>query len=134
MEVKPTSDQLSAPVPQHSEVQQPGATGAGNFGKFLGNAVNIAGNLAAKAAGAQTMGIGPLVGSIAGGLNGGVGGAGGLGGGLDGAIGDQGAQFQQLLELPEQIPTQSAEFNSLTNISKTEHETRMSAIRNIRAG
>ena len=60
MEVKPTSDQLTA-IPQHTDVQQPGATGGGNFGKFLGTAVNIAGNLASKAAGAQTMGIGPLL-------------------------------------------------------------------------
>ena len=129
MDIKPTSDQLAAPVPQHTEtVQQP--TGAGKFGQFLGTAVNVAGQLASTVAGAQTMGMGPIAGNILGGLNGGAAaGAGGLAGADTG-----GQNFEQLLLLQEKIQNESAQFNAQTNISKTEHETRMSAIRNIRAG
>ena len=124
MEINPTSDQLAA-VPTHTDTTT-GATGSGNFGKVLGGVVNVAAQLASKAAGAQTMGLGPLAGSLLNGSTSGIGGS-GLGG-------DQAASFQQLLQEQEQIQTESAQFTALTNISKTEHETRMSAIRNIRAG
>jgi hypothetical protein len=127
MDIKPTSDQLT-PVPTHTDTATP-ATGGGNFGKVLGGVVNIASQLASGAAGAQTMGLGPLAGSLLNGGSGGIGGAGGVGGGQ---FGD--ASFADLLKEQEQIQTESAQFTALTNISKTEHESRMSAIRNIRAG
>ncbi len=123
IEINPTSNQLSA-VPQHSEA--PAATGGQSFGKVMGGVINIAGQLASSVAGAQTMGLGPIAGSL---LNGGIGGAGGVGGDQFG-----GASFQELLKQQTQIQQESAQFTALTNISKTEHESRMSAIRNIRAG
>jgi hypothetical protein len=72
---------------------------------------------------------------VAGNLIGGITGAQGLNGGdLDSALANQTNQQEQLLLLQERIQNESAQFNVLTNISKTEHETKMSAIRNVRAG
>jgi hypothetical protein len=130
MEINPTSDQLSIPVQQHSQPAQQNTTGA-KFGQFLGQAVNVAGQLASTVAGAQTMGMGPVAGNLIGGITG----AQGLNGGdLDSALANQTNQQEQLLLLQERIQNESAQFNVLTNISKTEHETKMSAIRNVRAG
>ena len=122
METTPVSTELSAtPVAAHSDVSTGQSSGA-SFGKVLGAAVSVAGQLASTVAGAQSLGIGPLAGSLAGGLNGSS--------GTD--FGNQ--SFQDLLLQQEQIQKESAVFTSLSNISKTEHETRMSAIRNMRAG
>jgi hypothetical protein len=135
MDINPTSDQLITPVREHSEKKHASGGGGGaKFAQFLGGAVNMAGQLASGVAGAQTMGLGPIAGNLlGGGLNGGSG-IGGIGGG--GALdpSNQATQFEQLLQLQEQLQTQSQQFTALTNISKTDHETRMSAIRNIRGG
>ena len=122
METKPVSNELSAaPFAAHKEVSTGQNAGSG-FGKVLGAAVSVAGTLASTVAGASSLGIGPLAGSLAGTLNGGSG----------SDFGNQ--SFQDLLLQQEQIQKESAVFTSLSNISKTEHETRMSAIRNMRAG
>jgi len=42
-------------------------------------------------------------------------------------------QFFQLLQLQNQMQVQNQQFSTLSNVSKTEHETRMAAVRNIRA-
>jgi hypothetical protein len=122
MDVTPTSNQLAdTQTPQHSPVAAPASTGM-NFGQMLGTAVNVAGQLASTVGGAQTMGLGPLVGSLTGGLNGSTG----------TGFGD--TSFEDLLLQQEQIQKETTIFNSLTNISKTEHESRMAAIRNFKDG
>jgi hypothetical protein len=118
-------------VQQHSQPAQQN-TGGAKFGQFLGQAVNVAGQLASTVAGAQTMGMGPVAGNLISGITGGN--QGGLSGDLSSALDNQAAQQEQLLLLQERIQNESAQFNTLTNISKTEHETKMSAIRNVRAG
>src|SRR3954465_2205547 len=114
MKVDPQSDQLSS-VPNHSQVSV-GATGNEKFRQVLGGTINIAGQLAGAAAGGSTMGLGPLAGNIANGLLNGSGDAGNV-------------DPMQLLQLQQQLQTQSQVFNTLSNTSKTEHETRMAAVR-----
>ncbi|HEY7120130.1 MAG TPA: hypothetical protein VH475_26315 [Tepidisphaeraceae bacterium] len=121
IKVNPESDQF-VPVQEHTPVQTANNSGV-NFGKVLGGAANIAGQLVSGVAGAQTLGLGPLVGNIAGSL---AGGNGVSGGPLDGS------ELTNLLQLQNEIQRQSLVFNAQTNISKTDHETRMSAVRNIR--
>ena len=129
IEINPTTNQL-APVKQHTQPAQQNNTGA-KFGQFLGQAVNVAGQLAATVGGGGALGAGPVAGS----LFGNVANQNGINGGdLDSALGDSFNQQEQLLLLQEKVQNQSAQFNVLTNISKTEHETKMSAIRNVRAG
>ena len=129
IEINPTTNQLE-PVRQHSEPAKQN-TGGAKFGQFLGQAVNVAGQLAATVGGGGALGAGPVAGNLfsnianPNGLN---------GGNLDSALGDSFNQQEQLLLLQERVQNQSAQFNVLTNISKTEHETKMSAIRNVRAG
>jgi hypothetical protein len=122
IKVNPETDQF-APVQEHSPVQNNTTSdGGGKFKQFLGGAVNIAGQLASSAAGAQSFGLGPLVGNLASSLGGG-----GLGGGaLDGG------QLTGLLQVQNEIQRQSLVFNAETNISKTDYETKMSAVRNIK--
>src|SRR5579859_2442035 len=115
MKVNPESDQLSS-VPAHSDVSV-GPSGSDKFRQVLGGTINLAGQLAGVAAGGSTMGMGPLAGNIANGLLGGVGGT------TDAGSIDP----MQLLQLQEQIQTQSQVFNTLTNVSKEEHDTRMAA-------
>src|ERR1700704_2956908 len=120
MEVTPTSNQLAEnQTPQHSPLPAPASTGM-NFGQMLGTAVNVAGQLASTVGGAQTLGLGPLVGNLAGSLNGSTG----------TGFGD--TSFQALLLQQEQIQQETTVFNSLTNISKAEFESRMAAIRNFK--
>ena len=117
MKVNPESDQLST-VPQHSDVSV-GPTGSDKFRQVLGGTINLAGQLAGTVAGGSTMGMAPLAGNIAGSL---------LGGTTDTGTVDP----MQLLQLQEQLQTQSQVFNTMSNISKTEHETRMAAVRNMK--
>jgi hypothetical protein len=131
IKVNPETDQFN-PVREHTETQAAGG-GGGKFDQVLGSAANIAGQLAMGAAGVQTGGAGPLIGKIAGSLAGGGLGGAGLGGGLGGGPLD-GSELTNLLQLQNEIQRQSLVFNAQTNISKTDHETRMSAVRNIRAG
>ena len=125
MKVNPQTDQFGA-VPQHTDTAKP-AAGDQTFNKVLGGAIQVAGQLASTVAGAQGLGLGSLGTSLASGLTGGAGGAGGIGG----SGGDP--SFQDLLTLQTQLQRESLVFNSQTNISKTDHETRMSAVRNIKA-
>lgn len=120
MDVKPTSNQFNNPPPVqvHSEVAKAGDGGAG-FRQFIGGAVQVAGQLVGNVAGAGGLGMGPL----GGGLNAITGGPPGTGG----------SDFAQLLQLQERMQRESAQFNTLSNVSKTEHETRMAAIRNMKA-
>ena len=123
IKVNPETDQF-APVQEHSQVQNTTSDGGAKFKQFLGGAVNIAGQLASSAAGAQSFGLGPLVGNLASSIGGGGGGLGG--GALDGG------QLTGLLQLQNEIQRQSLIFNAETNISKTDFETKMSAVRNIK--
>jgi hypothetical protein len=119
MKVNPESDQLSS-VPTHSNVSV-GPTGNEKFRQVLGGTINLAGQLAGVAAGGSTMGLGPLAGNIANGLLG------------SGATGDAGTvDPMQLLQLQQQLQTQSQVFNTLSNVSKEEHDTRMAAVRNFK--
>ncbi|HSI32801.1 MAG: hypothetical protein ACAI43_25405 [Phycisphaerae bacterium] len=121
MKVNPQTDQFAA-IPQHDGAQAKKADAGGQqFAQILGGAVQVAGQLAGTVAGAQGFGLGGLAGNLLGG-----GGAGGLGGG-DPSTAD-------LLQMQNQIQRESLVFNAQTNISKTDHDTRMAAVRNIRAG
>ena len=124
MKVNPESDQLSS-VPTHSNVQV-GPTGNEKFRQVLGGTINLAGQLAGVAAGGSTMGMGPLAGNIASGL------LGSAGSSLTGATDAGTIDPMQLLQLQEQIQTQSQVFNTLSNVSKEEHDTRMAAVRNFK--
>ena len=127
MKVKPETDQF-APVPVHTETAKPAVDGGAGFKQALGGAIGIAGQLAGTMLSAQTGGLAPLVGGLLGGGGGGnVGGVGGFNLGNDPSPAD-------LLQLQNQIQRESLVFNAQTNISKTDHETRMSAIRNVKAG
>ena len=121
IKVNPETDQF-APVQEHTAVQNTTSDGGAKFKQFLGGAVNIAGQLASSAAGAQSFGLGPLVGNLASSLG---------GGGLSGGALD-GGQLTGLLQLQNEIQRQSLVFNAETNISKTDYETKMSAVRNIK--
>jgi len=99
------------PIPQYrqTQAQAPGAT-RGGFGAFMGNLV---GNVAGAAVG--------------GGLGGGLG-----GGGLQ-QIFNSGVQRQEeLLRLQMQVQQRTAAFQTKSNIAKTEHDTRINSIRNMR--
>ena len=122
IKVNPETDQF-APVQEHTAVQNNTTSdGGAKFKQFLGGAVNIAGQLASSVGGAQSFGLGPLVGNLASSLGGG-----GVGGGpLDGG------QLTGLLQLQNEIQRQSLIFNAETNISKTDFDTKMSAVRNIK--
>ena len=123
MKVNPESDQLSS-APTHTPVSV-GPTGADKFRQVLGGTINLAGQLAGTVAGGSTMGMAPLAGNIASGLLG-SGGAGTLGTGDTGTV-----DPMALLQLQEQIQTQSQVFTTMTNISKSDHETRMAFVRNL---
>ncbi len=92
----------------------------------LGQALNAGLGFAARLAGTAAN-------VYSGGALGGLTGGGGALGGLSGQLNDNNAQFMQLLQLQNQMQVQSQQFNTLSNVSKTEHETRMAAVRNIRA-
>ena len=117
MKVNPESDQLSS-VPTHSDVNV-GTTGNEKFRQVLGGAVNLAGQLAGTAAGGSTMGLGPMAGNLASSL-------------LTGTTDTGTVDPMQLLQIQEQLQQQSQVFNTMSNISKTEHETRMAAVRNMK--
>lgn len=93
-------------------------------GDALATGLGFAASLAGSAINAYS-------GGALGGLTGG-----GAGGGLDGLTGglnDNNQQFMELLQLQNQLQVQNQTFSALSNVSKTEHETRMAAVRNIRA-
>jgi hypothetical protein len=128
MDVTPTSDQLNVTAtPTHSDVNTSSSQTAASFAQALGGAVNVAGQLAGAAAGASGFGLGPL-GGIAANI-------GGLNSPIDGNAGSNTTDlsFAQLLQLQQQIQKESEQFNAMTNISKTEYETFMAAIRNLKA-
>jgi len=119
MQVNPESEQLSS-IPTHANIQT-GPTGADTFRQVLGGTVSLAGQLAGSVSGASTMGLGPIAGNLASSLLTGTGSA------------DSGtADPMQLLQLQEQLQQQEQVFNTMSNISKTEHETRMAAVRNMK--
>ena len=126
MEITPTSNQLNV-APAHTDTNNDGAQATANFAQTLGGAVNVAGQVAGAVAGGSGFGLGPVagLGKLVGGN------AGSLNNPLDGNLGDM--SFTDLLTLQNQLQKESAVFNSMSNISKTEHETRMSAIRNMKA-
>jgi hypothetical protein len=121
MKVNPQTDQF-AQIPQHEGAQAKKADQGGQqFAQFLGGAVQVAGQLAGAVGGAQGFGLGGLAGGAVNNI---------LGGGAGGAD----PSLPDLLQLQNQIQRESLVFNAQTNISKTDHDTRMSAVRNIRAG
>src|SRR5205085_9100403 len=119
MKIDPQSNQFQ-PIQQHSDVasDQAGGAGAGAaFKQVLGGAAYVAGNLVSGVAKSYGLGLGPLAGS----LNNSP--TGGLGGDLS---------YIDLLNQQNQLQKEAVVFNSETNISKEEHETRMSAVRNFK--
>lgn len=115
----PITPQNFREVPQHrAQPQSSGVTAAG--------VVNFAAKLGGMALGATPYGA---LGGVAGGLLGGNGALGGIGS----QLGDQQAQMFEMLQIQNQMQLLNQQFTTLSNVSKTEHETRMAAVRNIRA-
>jgi hypothetical protein len=103
----PTRDDVTA------DVNRPKTEG----GADLVQAISFAAKLYGSVAGVGGMGGGPL---------GALTGAGGAGG--------TGSMDQwSLLKMQQDLQRESQIFNTLSNVSKTEHETRMAAVRNMRA-
>lgn len=108
--------------PRAFEEQKQNATALGlsDFAKGLGNFASQALMAASPALGALTSGLG-------------TGTLGGLGlGGFGGMLGNDFAQQLALIQLQRQIQMQSQTVEMLSNMSKAEHEQRMSPLRNIR--
>ena len=103
-----------------------------DFAQGLGQVTAALAQTAAGIAGGP--GAGMAVGNLFGGGlgTGTLGGLGGLGG-VGGLAG--GTDFQQqlaLIQLQRQIQAQTQIFETLSNVSKAEHDARMSAVRNMR--
>lgn len=93
------------------------------LGDALATGLGFAASLAGSAINAYSGGsLGALTGGAGGGLD-----------GLTGGLNDNNQQFMELLQLQNQLQVQNQTFSALSNVSKTEHETRMAAVRNIRA-
>ena len=100
--------------------------GDSGFVKGLMEGVSVVGAIAGKglslAVSKNAPGAAGLLGA------GGLGGGGGGGGAGLGDTGDLNNLFNQQLELQRELQV----FSMMTNIAKTEHETRMAAVRNMR--
>lgn len=98
--------------------QQRRADAAGaDFGEALANlGTTIVGQIIPGVLGAAGLGAGPI----------------GLGGKAAGGV--LGSDQIQLLRLQEEMQRRSQYFQTLSNISKTEHETKMNSIRNVKGG
>lgn len=98
--------------------------GDSGFVKGLMEGVSVVGAIAGKGLSLAVSKNAPGAAAALGGLGGGGGGgAGGLG-----DTGDLNNLFNQQLELQRELQV----FSMMTNIAKTEHETRMAAVRNMR--
>lgn len=105
------------------------ASGPSSFMKGLSDTVSFVGSVAFKGASLAVGRSAPAAGLL-GGLGGGLGGGGGAGG--LGGVGEAG-DLAGLLQLQLEVQERMQRFTMLTNIAKTEHESRMSAVRNMRA-
>ena len=112
----------------NSSAREASSSGPSDFMKGLSDTVSFVGSVAVK--GAQVA-VGRSAPGAAGLIGGGLGG-GGLGG-LGGLGGDAGGDLGSLLQLQLEVQERMQRFTMLTNIAKTEHESRMSAVRNMRA-
>ncbi len=121
------ANRLNRQPRQFKQAAKPNA-GAGQFIKLLGGGLASLAQTAAGIAGGPAAGglVSQLLGgALGGGTLGGLGG-GGLMGGTDTA------NQMALIQLQRQIQQQTQIFETLTNISKAEHDARMSSVRNIR--
>lgn len=99
------------------------STKTDNTGAALTSALGFAARLASTALGATSTG----------GLNLITGAANNTFDNLNNDLSQNQTQFAELLRLQNQIQIQNQQFSTLSNVAKTEHETRMAAVRNIRA-
>ncbi len=111
--------EMPQPLFDRPQPSAPQRKAGGDFGKALFEGL---GNLATQ--------IAPAVGSALG-LGGGALGLPGLAGTLGGG-GLGGMSNAQMLMLQYQIQQEMLRFNLLSNISKTQHDAKMNAVRNIR--
>ncbi len=111
---------MPQPIFDRPRPDAPKPKAGGDFGKALFEGLgNLATQLAPAVGSALGLGGGALgLPGLAGTLGGG-----GLGGGLSNA---------QMLMLQYQIQQEMLRFNLLSNISKTQHDAKMNAVRNIR--
>lgn len=124
MPTDPISRQNFSNPPQHSAEQaQQQQNSGGDFSQALGAGLGIAASLAGKALGASTGG--PLLSGLGGGST--------SLGGIGGDLANQQAQFAELIQIQNQMQVQNQQVTMVSNVSKTEHETRMAAVRNIRS-
>jgi len=119
METDPISRQELTTAPQHSaQTTQPASTGV-DFGKVLTAGVGIAASVAGKSLGASSIG----------GL---IGGGGASLGNVNNDLDRQQVQFAEMIQIQNRMQVQNMEVTMVSNVSKTEHETRMAAVRNIK--
>ena len=124
MATDPISRQNFTNPPQHTAEQAAQqANAGGDFGKVMATGLGVAASLAGKALGSSVGG--PLLGGLGGG---GVGAT-----GIGGDLANQQAQFAELIQIQNQMQVQNQQVTMVSNVSKTEHETRMAAVRNIRS-
>ena len=120
--VNPNRNLLS----HNSAAGESASSGPSDFMKGLSDTVSFVGSVAYKGAQIAVGRSAPGAAGLLGGLGGG--GVGGLGGG-----GAGGGDLGNLLQLQLEVQERMQRFTMLTNIAKTEHESRMSAVRNMRA-
>ncbi len=120
MATEPISRQNFTNPPEHSTQTAPQASTGADFGQVLATGLGIGASLAGKALGASVGG--PLIGGLGANTTAGIG----------GDLGNQQSQFAELLQLQNQMQVQNQQVTMATNLSKTDHETRMAAVRNIR--
>ena len=108
----------------------PGTTSpnqGGDLGRNLAKGVGFAAQLASAATAGTPYGAIPgAVSTLVSGGNSNL-------GGISGNIQNNQQQFMDLLNLQNQMQVQNQVFSTMSNVSKTEHDTRMAAVRNMRA-
>jgi hypothetical protein len=130
MASEPINVQNFSSTPVHRSEIEAAQTDNGT-GAALATGISFAAQLASKAAAASPYGALP---GLASSLLSGVGNAGGLSlAGIQGDIANSQNQFLEMLRIQNQMQLQNQTFTTITNVSKMDHESRMAAVRNIRA-
>ena len=108
-------------VPDHSRDQVEADNQAAETGKAIGNFALKVGTAAA----AGVTGTGPLINAAASAMN--------AASSISGSTGTDMGRMQELLKMQMKVQAQMQTYTMQTNIAKTDHDARMSSIRNMRA-
>jgi hypothetical protein len=124
MPVDPVNTSFQAYTQTAREAREEGGA---DFLKDLLKGVSFVGGVAVRGLSVAVSKSSPGAGALLGGLGGG-----GLGGGAGGLAGVDPNDPASLLNLQIQMQRELQIFSMLSNIAKTEHETQMAAVRNMR--